>query len=112
MPSPEWFRLGQSFVSLPDGPTGNYPSKPDALRRLEDAIGQIHDSDTFRRYLDLQSRFHTYSWGNVALILAQRPDATRVAGFHTWLKLDRHVKKGETGIRIIVPMRRHRNEDD
>ena len=52
------------------------------LARLEKAVGQIQDSESFRRYLDVQARFHHYSWGNVALILAQRPDATQVAGYN------------------------------
>lgn len=43
-------------------------SQPEILARLEQAIGAIHDSESFRRYLDVQSRFHTYSFGNVALI--------------------------------------------
>lgn len=38
------------------------------------------------------------------LIVSQRPDATRVAGFKTWLKLGRHVKKGSKDITIFVPM--------
>jgi len=39
------------------------------------------------------------------LILSQRPDASRVAGFHTWRKLGRAVKRGEKGIAIFAPMR-------
>lgn len=78
--------------------------QPDILSRLEQAVEAIHDSETFRSYLDVQSRFHRYSFGNVMLILAQRPDATRVAGYNTWLKMHRYVKKGERGIKIIVPM--------
>lgn len=80
-----------------------FPSQPDALARLEAAIGEIHDSETFRRYLEVQARFHRYSWGNTLLILLQRPDATQVAGFHAWRKLGRFVKKGEKGIAIVVP---------
>lgn len=60
----------------------------------------------------MQARFHRYSFGNVALILSQRPDATRVAGYYTWIKLHRYVRRGETGIRIIVPMRKKQHEDD
>src|ERR1700743_2637980 len=41
---------------------------------------------TFRTGLDSMSRFHRYSWGNQIRIAEQRPDATHVAGFHTWLK--------------------------
>src|SRR5947209_1436151 len=76
---------------------------PDVLARLEEAIGEIQDSDTFRRYLDVESRFHHYSWRNIALILSQRPDATRVAGYTAWRKLHRFVKRGERGVKIIVP---------
>ena len=42
---------------------------------------------------------------NVALIHAQRPDATRVAGYRAWQALGRQVRKGERGIRIIAPFR-------
>src|SRR5438105_3395776 len=47
----------------------------DALSRLEAAVATIHDSDSFRRFLDAQARFHRYSWANTLLILDQRPDA-------------------------------------
>ena len=51
------------------------------------------------------ARFHAYSPNNIALIHAQRPDATRVAGYRAWLLLRRQVRRGERGIRIIVPHR-------
>ena len=86
--------------------------RAEILARLEQAVGQIQDSETFRQYLDVQARFHHYSFGNVALILFQCPDATRVAGYNTWLKLHRYVRRGEQGIRIIVPMRKKKSEDD
>jgi hypothetical protein len=38
------------------------------------------------------------------LIASQKPTATHVAGFHTWHKLGRFVKKGETGILILAPI--------
>jgi len=78
--------------------------RDELLQRLEQAIGAIHDSESFRRYLDAQARFHDYSFGNVALILSQRPDATAVAGYNAWLRLHRFVRKGEKGIRIFAPM--------
>lgn len=78
--------------------------QPEILQRLEQAIGEIHDSESFRSYLDVQSRFHHYSPSNVVLILSQRRDATRVAGYNAWLKMHRYVKKGERAIKIIIPM--------
>jgi antirestriction protein ArdC len=49
-------------------------------------------------------RTHQYSPGNIMLIMMQRPDATHVAGYHTWKQLARYVKKGEKGIVIVAPM--------
>jgi hypothetical protein len=50
------------------------------------------------------SRFHDYSIGNQILIMLQKPDATKVAGFNTWKELGRWVKKGEKGISILAPV--------
>ncbi len=47
--------------------------------------------------------FRSYSFGNLMLIFLQKPEATRVAGFNTWKKLGRFVKKGEKGIMVIAP---------
>ncbi len=77
----------------------------DALTTLERGIAAILDGDAFARYLATLARFHMYSPNNVALIQAQRSAATRVAGYRAWQALGRQVKKGECGIRIVVPHR-------
>jgi N-terminal domain of anti-restriction factor ArdC len=74
------------------------------IEKLEIGFQQIQESDEYRRYLDTVSRFHRYSISNTMLIWMQRPEATHVAGFGTWLSLGRHVLKGERGIRIFAPM--------
>ena len=71
--------------------------------RLVRAVASITSGEDWRRMLDVARRFHTYSPSNVFLILAQRPDATHVAGFNTWRKLGRRVKAGEHGIAILAP---------
>jgi antirestriction protein ArdC len=76
------------------------------LDRLEAQVSAIQDSDTFRQWLSIQAKFHRYSWGNVGVILSQRPDATRVAGYRTWQALGRQVRRGEQAIKIFVPMTR------
>ena len=68
-------------------------------------------SDTLTAFLTAVAKFHQYSFGNVMLIAAQRPDATRVAGFNAWRKLGRSVNKGETGIVIIAPIPFRRDTD-
>src|SRR4051812_735677 len=93
------------------GRGGDPKPQSDLLQRFEDAVGAIQDSDSFRHWLDVSSRFHTYSLGNQLLIAMQRPDATYVAGFHAWLKLGRHVLKGERGIAIMVPHARKATND-
>jgi antirestriction protein ArdC len=74
-----------------------------ALDQLTSAISQ-GKSDALTQYLAAMGRFHEYSWGNVMLILTQKPDARKVAGFNTWKKFNRFVKKGEKGIVVIAPM--------
>ena len=74
-----------------------------ALEELAAAL-KAGKSESLTRYLDMLSRFHHYSFGNIMLILSQRPDASHVAGFRTWLSVKRWVKKGEKGIVIVAPM--------
>ena len=74
-----------------------------ALNRLLAAL-ERGQSEALQQYLAVMSRFRKYSWTNVLLIYSQFPHATRVGGFHFWLKLGRHVRKGEKGIAIFAPM--------
>ncbi|SFA45125.1 protein of unknown function [Rhodococcoides kroppenstedtii] len=67
---------------------------------ITDQVAALVDSDAWRAYLDHMAAFHSYSFNNVLLILAQRPTATQVAGFRAWQKLGRQVRKGEKAIRI------------
>jgi hypothetical protein len=74
-----------------------------ALEHLAEALRQGR-SDALTQFLKTAARFHRYSFQNVMLIAWQRPNATRVAGFHTWKSLGRQVRKGEKGIAILAPM--------
>ena len=74
-----------------------------AIEQLSQALEGGH-SETLRNYLAAMAKFHRYSLHNFILIVSQRPDATRVAGFHTWKQLGRNVKKGAKGIMILAPM--------
>ena len=81
--------------------------KLDALhQRLHDQVKALRTGADWQRMLTVAARFHDYSLNNVLLILAQRPDATRVAGYQTWRGLGRQVTKGEHGIAIIAPIMR------
>lgn len=69
-------------------------------------------SEQLQEFLGAMARFHKYSLGNVLLIMAQKPEASQVAGFHTWKSLGRHVKAGEKGIAILAPMAMRRDAHD
>ena len=74
------------------------------MKSLEEGVEKIFTSEQYHVYLDTMSKFHNYSFNNTLLIALQRPDATLVAGYQTWQKkFQRHVKRGEKGIKIIAP---------
>ncbi len=75
------------------------------------AITEIRDEKKFVDYLNFCSRFHRYSFSNRILIWSCRPDATLVAGFKTWPKMGRRVKKGAKGIPIFTPMTIRKKQD-
>ena len=87
-------------------------------RQVDDALEMLGQqleqgaSEQLLSYLAAMARFHKYSWGNIILISLQRNDASRVAGYQTWRKLGRQVKKGEKGIAIMAPIVRRRRKDD
>jgi antirestriction protein ArdC len=78
-----------------------------AIEELSEALA-AGKSETLTQYLAAIGRFHKYSLHNVMLIVLQRPAATFVAGFHTWHKLERHVRQGEKGITIFAPILRRK----
>jgi antirestriction protein ArdC len=82
------------------------------LDKLAAGTQALASSQRWADYLAAQARFHRYSMGNVLLIMAQRPDATQVAGFKTWLTLDRHVRKGEKALWVLAPIAYKRTETD
>ena len=75
-----------------------------AVEILANETDTARQSELFCDYLRCASLFHDYSWGNQMMIWTQRPTATRVAGYHTWRKMGRHVKQGQKGIAIFAPM--------
>lgn len=74
-----------------------------AIEELSQALERGH-SEKLREYLAAMARFHRYSLHNLMLIVSQKPDATRVAGYQTWRQLGRYVKKGAKGILILAPI--------
>ena len=72
--------------------------------RLEQGITELFESERYKEYLRVMSKFHNYSFNNTLLIAMQKPDASLVAGFSSWKNnFGRSVMKGEKGIKIIAP---------
>lgn len=72
--------------------------------QLEKGIKDMFTSEKYMDYLNTMSKFHGYSLNNTLLIAAQNPKASLVAGFKSWEKnFERHVKRGEKGIKILAP---------
>ena len=80
--------------------------------QLVAGVEAITTSDQWLAYLAVAAKFTRYSANNTFLIMMQRPDATRVAGFHTWKSLGRSVKKGAKGIAILCPCVRRTTVED
>jgi hypothetical protein len=85
--------------------------KTEQIRKMgEEAIEKLaaelesQPSAALKKYLRVMASFRRYSISNMLLIFSQRPSATRVAGFHAWQKMGRHIKKGAKGIAILAPM--------
>ena len=70
--------------------------------RLEEATRELLSSEGWQRWVKIRRSFHRYSVNNQLLIALQRPDATHVAGFRAWLKLNRCVRKGDRGAPMTV----------
>ena len=72
--------------------------------RLEQGISELFESERYKEYLRVMSKFHNYSFNNTLLIAMQKPDASLVAGFSAWKnQFHRNVIKGQKGIKIIAP---------
>jgi len=111
-----WSSPGATVISQCRWRTESLPSN-DKLAQLHDRLltqtEALLDSQDWREFLAVAARFHRYSANNVMLILAQAPQATRVAGYRRWQSLGRQVRKGERGIAILAPcVRRARPVDD
>ena len=88
-------------------------SKKDEVKGLLDTltanVKALSSSDDWKKYLKFQTFFRRYSFNNVLLISIQCPNATAVAGYRTWQKAGRQVKKGAKSIKILAPIVRKFN---
>ncbi len=72
--------------------------------QLTDGVKAFRSSEQWMQYLTMQSRMPKYSFNNTILILMQsKGQATMCQSFTGWKAMERTVKKGEKGLKIICP---------
>ena len=71
--------------------------------QLEKGIRDVFTSENYRDYLNFCAKLPSYSVNNQILIMMQKPDATMCQSFQGWKKMNRFVRTGENGIRILAP---------
>lgn len=71
--------------------------------KLEKGVKDIFSSDNYKEYLNFCAKLPRYSVNNQILIMLQKPDATMCQSFTGWRDMNRFVRKGEKGIRILAP---------
>lgn len=86
--------------------------REEARDRMAAAVDELRSSDGWSRWVRTRAKFRKYSLNNQLLIALQRPDATHVAGFKTWLSLGRTVRKGEKSIAIMAPRTYKERDED
>jgi len=81
-----------------------YEQVQEITAKLEKGIIELFESDKYKEYLSVMSRFSNYSFNNSLLIALQAPDTQAVAGYNSWQRnFNRHVKAGSKAIKIIAP---------
>lgn len=100
----KWKKRNRSPADLENKRREREQKLKEADARLSAGIEGLIRSGKWAEYLKFCSKFHRYSFFNTMLILLQRPDATQCASFNDWKKLGRHVREGEHGMDIFVPL--------
>ena len=76
--------------------------------QLRESLHTLITSEDWQQALAVAAQFHDYSFANTQLIWSQAVSRgfhpSRVAGYRTWQKLGRQVRRGERGLAILAPV--------
>jgi antirestriction protein ArdC len=76
--------------------------------RLQNAAEQLLSPEGWMRWVLARATLHGYSAANCMLLAAQCHERgivpQRVGGLHSWRRIGRRVRKGETALRISAPV--------
>jgi len=77
-------------------------NREEAYAIANNAVENIaSNSEAFRAYLDVQSRFKFFSVNNALLVQAQMPQATQLREFNEWKKDGVQIQAGSKGIWLM-----------
>lgn len=75
-------------------------------KKMEKSVeGYFRTPEDLKEYLTFMAKFYYYSPSNISLIQSQFQGASAVGSFSFWKEKGFPVKKGEKGIKILVPNR-------
>ena len=100
-------------AAQPENPTTDFDKEAWAAKKKEErervyamsddiAAEVASDPARFRQYLDTQSRFDRYTATNALLVMAQRPDATRLGNLDYWRNAQIYIKKSELQNPVLI----------
>ena len=78
---------------------------------IDDAALSLAAPEKLREYLDIQARFDLYRPGNVLLIQAQMPTASRLKSYDDWKALGAGVRKSQHPISILKSGKQYARDD-
>lgn len=79
--------------------------RSDAYELIDSTVTEmVKDIDSFKVYLDVQSRFDKNSVGNAILIYAQKPNATQLKELKDWKEANVFVTDIKNPIKILEPV--------
>lgn len=71
--------------------------------KLEAGVKEVFQGENYKKYLDFCAKLPRYSVNNQLLIMMQKPYATMCQSYTGWKEMNRYVRKGEKGIRVLAP---------
>lgn len=74
------------------------------IRQADETFEKLLKEGKYRELIDAMILLGDYSLRNQMLILAAKPDATRVEGMNAWNYRKRSIKPGEKSIKILAPV--------
>jgi hypothetical protein len=82
-------------------------------KHMKEGLKNYLDSETYKNYLNFVAQFHKYSSHNIQMILAQKPDASLIAGAGKWKKdFGRYPAKGSKALYIYSAPKQYTLKDE